>query len=210
MLTTRELARLIKAAGIDFAGLQDQEVDQLLGEYTGAGTIFGTTGGVMEAALRTTYFNITGEDLEKEAINFQAVRGFEKNKFATINIKGNEVRIAVAHGLLNVKKILDEVQAAKEAGEETPYHFIEIMACYGGCLSGGGQPYSRDPEHTRELRSKGLYTDDAHSAIRISHNNPMIKQLYNDFLGKPLSDKAHKLLHTHFAPKRVVRKKSEL
>lgn len=138
-LTTRELIRMLKHAGIDFNSLPDEEADSILGDYAGAGTIFGATGGVMEAALRTAYFNVTGEDLAD--VNFYAVRGLEGVKETTVNIKGTEVKIAVAHGLANVKHVMNKVREAIEKKQPVPYHFIEVMACPGGCVGGGGQPY---------------------------------------------------------------------
>ncbi len=203
VITTRELAHMIKEAGIDFANLEDQESDTLMGEYSGAGTIFGSTGGVMEAGLRTAYFVLTGEDLPKDGIEFQMARGFEKTKTATIKIGNDEVRIAVVHGLVNAKAILEEIREAKAQGQDIPYDFIEVMACYGGCIGGGGQPYSRHSEKTRLLRSQGLYTDDKDRAVRLSYKNPMIMKLYYDYLESPLSDKAHHLLHTHYTPKGI-------
>ena len=210
VVTTRELGHMIRQAGIDFNALEETEVDQLMGEYSGAGAIFGATGGVMEAGLRTAYYNITGEDLPDDAIEFPVARGLDKIKTASIDIKGAEVRIAVAHGMINVKKLLDEVKAAKDKGEKSPYDFIEIMACYGGCLGGGGQPYSKTPDLTRELRRQGLYADDKKSTKRRSHQNPMIQKMYTEYLGKPLEGKAHHLLHTSYAPKKVVRTKEDL
>ena len=197
-ITTRELARMIKQAGIDFVNLPDSEVDNLLGEYTGAGTIFGVTGGVMEAALRTAYFLITNEDLEQ--VKFEAVRGMEGVKSAEIDIKGTKVRIAVAHQMGNVQKVIDQIREAREKGEEIPYHFIEVMACRGGCIGGGGQPHGATDE-IRALRTRGIYTDDEKSKLRCSHHNPEIQRIYKDFLGEPLSHKAHELLHTTYEQK---------
>jgi NADH-quinone oxidoreductase subunit G len=194
-ITTRELARMIKQAGIDFVNLPDSEVDSLLGNYTGAGTIFGVTGGVMEAALRTAYHLITKEDLEQ--VEFQAVRGMEGVKSAEIDIKGTKVRIAVAHQLANCQAVIDQVREAREKGEEPPYHFIEVMACRGGCIGGGGQPHGATDE-IRAKRTQGIYTDDEKSVLRCSHHNPEIKRIYADFLGEPLSHKAHELLHTTY------------
>ncbi len=203
VITTRELAQMIKQAGIDFANLEAQDVDQLMGEYSGAGTIFGSTGGVMEAGLRTAYYNITGEDLPAHALEFEVARGFAKSKTATIQIQDKSVKIAVVHGILNAKAILEEIREAQAQGEPAPYDFVEVMACYGGCIGGGGQPYSKYPEKTRELRSKGLYTDDASRSIRFSHKNPMVIKLYAEYLQAPMSDKAHHLLHTHYEPKGI-------
>ncbi len=198
VVTTRELARMIKSAGIDFLSLPDEEADPWLGIYSGAGTIFGATGGVMEAALRTAYNFVTGENLA--SVDFEAVRGLEGVKSAAIDIKGTEVRVAVAHQMANVRSVLDEVKRAAAAGEEMPYHFIEVMACRGGCIGGGGQPYGATDE-VRQQRINGLYTDDKDRELRLSHENPMIKELYEQFLEKPLSAKSHEYLHTHYTPR---------
>lgn len=210
VVTARELARMIREAGIDFNSLEASEPDQLMGEYSGAGAIFGTTGGVLEAALRTSYYNLTNEDLPDDAIDFQVVRGFEKNKIAVIPIKDKEVTVAVAHGMVNVKEILDEIREAKEQDRPMPYDFVEIMACYGGCLGGGGQPYAQNPEKARELRSAGLYTDDKNCVKRSSHTNPMIIKLYEEYLDHPMSAKAYNLLHTHHEAKPIIRTKEDL
>ena len=194
-LTTRELARLIKSAGIDFLNLPDEEPDNLLGAYTGAGTIFGATGGVMEAALRTAYSLITGKELAD--VSFRNVRGLEGVKEASIEVNGSEIRIAVAHSMSNIAHVLDKVRDAREKGQEPPYHFIEVMACRGGCVAGGGQPYGATDE-IRKKRAAGLYTDDEKSSFRCSHQNPYITELYKEFLEKPLSEKSHRLLHTHY------------
>jgi len=202
-LTTRELARMIKQAGIDFNVLPEEEVDTLLGEYSGAGTIFGVTGGVMEAALRSAYYLITKEDLED--VNFMDVRGLEGVKEATVDIKGTEIRVAIAHQMGNVEAVLDKVREAKDKGEELPWHFIEVMACRGGCIGGGGQPHGAD-DNIRLKRTTGIYTDDEKSVIRCSHHNPMITRIYEDFLGEPLSHKAHELLHTTYKERLVYKK----
>ena len=202
-ITTRELARMIKMAGIDFPALPDSDCDSILGDYTGAGTIFGVTGGVMEAALRSAYYLITKEDLEK--VEFEAVRGMEGVKSAEIDIKGTKVRIAVAHQMGNVQKVIDQVREAREKGEELPYHFIEVMACRGGCIGGGGQPYGATDE-IRAKRTKGIYVDDEKSKLRCSHHNPEIKRVYAEFLGEPLSHKAHELLHTTYQQRPLYQK----
>ncbi|MBN2875347.1 MAG: iron hydrogenase small subunit [Spirochaetales bacterium] len=194
-LTTRELARMIKQAGIDLINLPDEEPDSPLGPYTGAGTIFGATGGVMEAALRTAYNLITKEDLKD--VNFTGVRGISGIKEARVHIKGTEVRVAVAHQMSNISQVLDEVRKAREEGRETPWHFIEVMACRGGCIGGGGQPYG-STDAVRQKRIAGLYADDEHSAYRCSHQNPHIQAVYSEFLGEPNGHKAHELLHTHY------------
>ena len=203
VLTTRELARMIKRAGILFTRLPDEEFDQdLMGNYSGAGVIFGVTGGVMEAALRTVYFVLTGK--EHEAIKFEAVRGFEGIREASLDINGTVVNVAIAHGMKNAKVLLDEIRAGK-----SKYHFIEIMGCPGGCVAGGGQPYVRPcflPNEAddildtfKEKRAKALYSEDERQVLRQSHNNPQIKALYDEFLEKPNSHKAHELLHTTYA-----------
>ena len=196
VLTTRELARMIKAAGIDFMSLPDEKADDLLGAYTGAGTIFGVTGGVMEAALRTAYCLITKE-ATPPAIEFAPVRGMEGVKTATIDIKGTAVNIAVAHQMGNVEKVLNEVREDLAAGKKPRYDFIEVMACRGGCIGGGGQPCLATDE-VRAQRTAGLYTDDEKSTLRMSHLNPEVSALYKDYLGEPGSEKAEHLLHTHY------------
>lgn len=202
-LTTRELARMLKQSGIDFLALPDGDPDSLLGDYTGAGTIFGATGGVMEAAVRTAYFYATGKKLEK--VELEVVRGLQGVKEGTLNIEGTEVRVAVAHGLANVEEVLDKVRAARREGREMPYHFIEVMACPGGCIGGGGQPYGVDDERRRQ-RIAGLYQDDRDRIIRYSHENPEVIRLYQDFLGKPLSAKAHALLHTRYTARPLYKR----
>ncbi len=204
-LTTRELARMIKQSGLVFSEMPEEDADSVLGEYTGAGTIFGTTGGVMEAALRTGYYFVTGENLPQDGIEIMPVRGLEGVKEAEIDIQGAKVRVAVAHGMANVDKVLDRVRAARERGEEPPYHFIEVMACPGGCIGGGGQPYGISNE-VRRKRMEGLYQDDKDRALRCSHENPSIKQIYKDFLGEPLSEKAERLLHTRYKPRKTYRR----
>ncbi len=195
VLTTRELIRMIKQAGIDFKNLPDEDADLMLGDYAGAGTIFGATGGVMEAALRTAYFVITGDNLKD--VNFMGVRGLQGVKETSVTIQGTEIKIAVAHGLANVKFVMDKVRDAIKNNQPLPYHFIEVMACPGGCVGGGGQPYMVTDE-IRKLRAKGLYGEDARKSHRCSHENFYVMQLYHDFLEKPLSHKAHQLLHTKY------------
>jgi len=202
-LTTRELARMIKQAGIDFNVLPEEKVDSLLGEYSGAGTIFGVTGGVMEAALRSAYYLITQEDLAD--VNFMDVRGLAGVKEATVDIKGTEIRVAIAHQMGNVEAVLEKVREARTKGEEVPWHFIEVMACRGGCIGGGGQPHGATDE-IRLKRTAGIYTDDEKSVQRCSHHNPMISRIYEDFLGAPLSHKAHELLHTTYTERLVYKK----
>ncbi len=198
VLTTREFARMIKQAGIDLMKLADEESDSVLGQYTGAGTIFGNSGGVMEAALRTAYELITSKELEN--LDFVDVRGIEGIKEAVINIDGIDVKVAVASGLGNVQFLLDKIRTWKENGskmEDIPWHFIEVMACSGGCIAGGGQPYGVQ-DTKRMQRVEGLYLDDKQSEFRSSHKNPMVQKLYSEFLEAPLSEKSHHLLHTTY------------
>ncbi len=202
-LTTRELARMIKQAGIDFNGLEPQEPDHILGDYTGAGVIFGATGGVMEAALRTAYFFVTGKNAE--TIDFREVRGLPGIKETAVTIAGTSVRIAIAHGLSNVAFVVKRIEDALREGRELPYHFVEVMACPGGCVGGGGQPYGVT-DALRVARARGLYDDDSEKIVRFSHENPHIRQLYKEFLGKPLSERSHELLHTRYTPKPTYRK----
>lgn len=196
VLTTRELARMIKAAGIDFMSLPDEPADDLLGSYSGAGTIFGVTGGVIEAALRTAYCLITKE-AQPPAIEFTAVRGMDGVKTATIDINGTAVNIAVAHQMSNVEKVLNEVREDLKNGVKPRYDFIEVMACRGGCVGGGGQPCLATDE-VRAARTAGLYTDDEKSTIRMSHLNPEVQALYKNYLDEPGSEKAEHLLHTDY------------
>jgi NADH-quinone oxidoreductase subunit G len=196
VLTTRELARMIKQAGLDFLHLPDEQPDSVLGNYTGAGVIFGATGGVMEAALRTAYNVLTGYNLDR--VELQDVRGLAGVKQTEITIQGKTIRIAVAHGLGNVETVLDKVREAKAQGKETPFHFIEVMACPGGCVGGGGQPYGITDD-IRHKRAHGLYADDeGRAGQRCSHDNPYVQQLYDTFLGNPLGEKAEELLHTSY------------
>ena len=203
VLTTRELGDLIKRSGIMWNRLPDEEFDQdIMGEYSGAGVIFGVTGGVMEAALRTAYFVLEGK--EHEAITFEAVRGMEGIKEASLELGGMTVNIAVASGMKNAKVLLDDIRAGKSR-----YHFVEIMCCPGGCVNGGGQPYVRPcflPDEDddildtyREKRAGALYSEDERNVLRQSHNNTQIKELYEKFLGEPNSHLAHELLHTSYA-----------
>jgi iron-only hydrogenase group A len=194
VLTTRELAKMIKQAGIDFENLADGSYDDPMGEYTGAATIFGATGGVMEAALRTAYELVTGKALEN--VEFTAVRGLEGIKEAVIPVEGiGDVRVAVSHGLGNARKLLDRVKEGK-----VQYHFIEIMACPGGCVGGGGQPIPVNND-VRTRRAQALYAEDCALTLRKSHESPSVKRLYEEFLGAPLGEKSHHLLHTHYTPR---------
>ena len=199
-LTTRELARMIERAGIRFMELPDEEFDAPLGLGTGAAVIFGATGGVMEAALRTAVETLTGEELPN--VDFTDVRGIEGIKEATYHVAGMDVNVAVASGLGNAKRLLERVKAG-----EANYHFIEIMGCPGGCVNGGGQPqqpgYVRNSVDIRALRAKVLYDIDKNNPIRKSHENPAIKELYSTYLGKPGSAKAHHLLHTTYVKRKV-------
>ncbi len=195
VICTREMARMIKQAGIDLNNLPDEDPDSILGEYAGAGVIFGTTGGVAEAAVRSAHYFITGKELKK--FDLYPIRGLKSIKETEIDIGGKNIRVAVAHGLEHVEFILDKVRAAKKENKEPPYHLVEVMACPGGCVGGGGQPYVITDE-IRTQRAAALYSDDAHRDIRASHQNPYVKRLYQDFLGKPLSEKAHQFLHTSY------------
>jgi iron-only hydrogenase group A len=195
VLTTRELAKMIKQARINFTVLDDGEYDSILGDSTGAAVIFGATGGVMEAALRTVADILTGEDLKK--IDYIPVRGMEGIKEASVNINGVDVKVAVAHGTGNAAKLLDNIKNGK-----ADYHFIEVMACPGGCINGGGQPILTDKEKTEEvkkLRAQGLYKIDREDRkFRKSHENPQVKKLYEEYLEEPNSHIAHRLLHTRY------------
>lgn len=194
-LTTRELARMIRQAGLDFVHLPEEEFDDMLGESSGAGVIFGVTGGVMEAALRTVVDVLTGEDMPR--LEYADVRGLEGIKEATVNVNGTDINVAIVHGTANAAKLLNAIRA----GEKT-YHFIEVMGCPGGCVTGGGQPivdartrYYVDP---RAARAAATYSEDESMAIRKSHKNPAVQKLYAEFLGEPNSHIAHELLHTTY------------
>lgn len=194
-LTTRELARMIRQAGLDFVHLPEEEFDDMLGESSGAGVIFGVTGGVMEAALRTVVDVLTGEDMPR--LEYGDVRGLEGIKEATVSVNGTDINVAIVHGTANAAKLLNAIRA----GEKT-YHFIEVMGCPGGCVTGGGQPivdartrYYVDP---RAARAAATYSEDESMAIRKSHKNPAIQKLYAEFLGEPNSHIAHELLHTTY------------
>ena len=199
-ITTRELARLIRKVGIDFRSLPEEGFDDPLGESTGAGVIFGATGGVMEAALRTAVETLTGEELAD--VEFQEVRGTDGIKEATYHVADMDVKVAVASGLSNAKQILEKVRAG-----EADYHFIEIMCCPGGCVNGGGQPQVhadvRNFEDVRAIRAKVLYDNDAAKPLRKSHDNPSIKKLYEEYLGEPGSEKAHHVLHTSYVKRSI-------
>jgi len=195
VITTRELSRMIKQANIEFTKLEDSEFDNPMGEATGAAAIFGTTGGVMEAALRTAYETVTGKELTK--VDFEDVRGKKGIKKAKVDLDGTELKVVVAHGLSNAKIILEEIKSGK-----ADYQFVEIMACPGGCIMGGGQPIksskTRSEVDVRKLRANSLYSIDEKSTIRKSHENPIVKKIYEEYLEQPGSHKAHELLHTHY------------
>ena len=199
VVTTRELARMIKSIGIDFNAIADGKFDDPLGQSTGAGLIFGTTGGVMEAALRTVADIING--VSSDSIDYMEVRGLEDGiKVAEVKIADLNIRAAVAHGLGNARKLMERVKAGEH------FDFIEIMACPGGCINGGGQPLQvsdvRNWVDFKEKRAKALYKGDREKFIRKSHNNPAIKKLYKEYLGMAGGMKAHKLLHTHYVNRR--------
>ena len=202
VITTRELAKMIKEAGIDFVNLPDEDFDKLMGESTGASVIFGVTGGVMEAALRTAYEVLTGEELKD--VNFHAVRGMEGIKEATVKIGDLDVNVAVCSSTGKASELLESIKS----GEKT-YHFIEVMGCPGGCVNGGGQPIVsaqvRNWTDIRVERAKALYSEDEAKTLRKSHENPEIKQIYADFLGEPNSHKAHELLHTTYTKRPLYR-----
>ena len=202
VLTTRELGKLIKRSGINFVKLPDEQFDNdVVGDYTGAGVIFGTTGGVMEAALRTAAYKLTGKELT--SVEMQEIRGFAGIKEATYELGGTQVKVAVAHGMKNAKVLLDQIREGK-----SEYHFIEIMGCPGGCVAGGGQPFVKPcflPNEDADIldtykakRAAALYSEDEARTIRVSHKNPQIIELYDAYLGKPNSHKAHELLHTSY------------
>ena len=202
VLTTRELGLMIQQAGIDFLSLEEEHCDSLIGEHSGAGVIFGATGGVMEAALRTAYEIITGRPVPFKDLDILPVRGMDGVKDAAIKIEGTlpewkflegvELKVAIAHGLTNARTLMKKVEKG-----EAPYHFIEIMACPGGCLGGGGQPIPTNMD-IRKKRTEAIYAEDHGLPIRKSHENPEIQHIYKDFLKAPLGHKSHELLHTHY------------
>lgn len=195
VITTRELSRMIKQANIEFEKLEDSKFDEPMGEATGAAAIFGTTGGVMEAALRTAQDTLTGKDLPK--IEFEQVRGGDGIKRAIVNVAEKDIKVVAVSGLANAQKIMEEIKSGK-----ADYQFVEIMACPGGCVMGGGQPIKnskiRREVDVRKLRADSLYEIDEKSTIRKSHENPIVKRIYEEFLEEPGSYRAHKLLHTHY------------
>jgi iron-only hydrogenase group A len=197
VLTTRELAVLLRMRGIDLAKLEPETADQPYGERSTAGKLFGATGGVMEAALRTAHFLITGRELEE--LRFQKLRGLKDVKEARVNIDGLDVGVAVVSGLGSARALLDEIRAGRQ-----DIHFIEVMTCPGGCIAGGGQPYGTDLDKVK-ARMRALYKIDRDETINRSHQNRAVKRLYDEVLGRPLGDRSHHLLHTHYAPREVVK-----
>lgn len=198
VITTRELVRMFKMSGIEFSDLPEEQFDNPLGESTGAAVIFGASGGVMEAALRTAYFKLTGRELENMELN--AIRGLDGIKEAVIDIDGLKVNVAVVNGIGNVGKIYDQIEAG-----ECKYHFIEVMSCPGGCINGGGQPIHHDHEKVVK-RVAALYKIDNESKNRRSHENEHVQVLYDEFFGEPNSHKAHEILHTHYVDRRALLK----
>jgi len=208
VLTTRELARMIRVAGIDFASLPDEDMDAPLGLCTGAGVIFGHTGGVMEAALRTVYEFLTGQELPMPKLHVPQLASLEGIKEAEITfrdvrpewgfLEGVTLRIAVAHGLGNAERVIRAIESGQRE-----YHFIEVMACPGGCIGGGGQPRFTD-NRVRQARIRALQKEDEGKSLRKSHQNPQVQQLYQEFLGEPLGERSHRLLHTHYLPREYV------
>ncbi|MDR5658742.1 NADH-dependent [FeFe] hydrogenase, group A6 [Serpentinicella sp. ANB-PHB4] len=197
VITTRELAAMIKEAGIDFNKLPDEDFDHPLGETTGASVIFGTTGGVIEATMRTAYEWLTNEKLEN--VEFDQLRGFEGIREATVPINGKDIHIGIAHGLGNARQLLEDIRSGK-----SQYHAIEIMACPGGCIGGGGQPYHHGNDVVVKKRQEALYKEDKNKEVRQSHKNKEIIELYDSYLGKPYGELAHKLLHTKYTPKERI------
>lgn len=195
-LSTREIARLIKRSNISLAHMPESDFDMPLGASTGAGVIFGATGGVMEAALRSVYELQTGKQLD--AIEFEQVRGMEGLRRATIDLDGFKLNVGIAHGLGNARRLLDEIRKGK-----SDYHIIEIMACPGGCIGGGGQPIHHGDSSVIRARAEALYREDREKSLRKSHENPYIIELYKQYLGEPMSEKAHALLHTHYFDKTI-------
>jgi NADH-quinone oxidoreductase subunit G/[NiFe] hydrogenase diaphorase moiety small subunit/NADP-reducing hydrogenase subunit HndD len=202
VLTTRELSRMIRQAGIEFNKLKEDKYDSIMGKSTGAGVIFGVTGGVMEAALRTAYELITGREVPFKDLNIEPVRGMEGVRMASVKIEdckpewsflnGVELKCVVTHGLVNARKVMQRVKDG-----ELNVHFIEVMACPGGCLGGGGQPIPTN-EKIRLKRAEAIYSEDMSMELRKSHENPEVIAIYKEFLGEPLGHKSHELLHTHY------------
>lgn len=197
VLSTREFGRMMEVLGIDFNRLDDSDFDQLMGESTGASVIFGTTGGVIEAAVRTAYEWVTGEELKK--VEFEQLRGMEGIRSGKVNIGDLELNIGIAHGLGNARKLLEGIREGKY-----DFQAIEIMACPGGCVGGGGQPYHHGNMDIIRKRQQAIYQEDRNKPLRKSHDNPMIQKAYDDFLGEPYGDLAHDLLHTEYTPKERI------
>ena len=193
VLTTRELARILRMRGIDLESIAPEQADSPFGERSTAGKIFGVTGGVMEAAIRTAHYLVTGRDMRE--VEVQAVRGTGDVKETTVTIDGTELNVAVVNGLGNARRLLEDIRAGKKV-----LHFVEVMTCPGGCIGGGGQPFGTDQEAVRE-RAKALYEIDRTETVRASHRNEEVKRLYDEFLVEPLGEKSHELLHTHYAPR---------
>jgi NADH-quinone oxidoreductase subunit G/NADP-reducing hydrogenase subunit HndD len=196
-ITTIELAELIKRMNIDFDGLQDGEFDMPLGDSSGAGAIFGTTGGVMEAALRTVYEEFTGKELAH--VEFEQVRGLDGIREAVIDLNGFELKVCVVNTLANARIVMDKLRAG-----EMDYHVIEVMACPGGCIGGTGQPYHHGDIEVIKARQRAIYSEDVGKRLRKSHENPVIQRLYREFLGEPLHGKAHEILHTKYRDKSIL------
>jgi len=196
VLTTRELAKMLKTSGVNFEGLEEAEFDNPFGTSSGAGDIFASSGGVMEAALRSVYFLLTQEELKD--LNFESVRGIEGFKEATVPIKSMNVKVAVVNSLGQARKLMEKVEKG-----EVDYHFIEVMTCPGGCIAGGGQPFNTDPEKIK-ARLKSVYEIDKNKELRLSHHNQDVQRLYKEFLIKPLGESSHKYLHTHYNERKGV------
>jgi NADH-quinone oxidoreductase subunit G/NADP-reducing hydrogenase subunit HndD len=196
VLTTRELARVIRMRGLDLQSMTPEPADTPFGERSTAGKIFGTSGGVMEAAIRTAHYLLTGKELDD--LKVDAVRGFDGRKEAKVEIDGQEFGVAVVSGLKNARELLDEIKNGRD-----DIHFIEVMTCPGGCINGGGQPLGADPDAIR-ARMQALYAIDRDEPVRTAHGNPSIQRLYEEFLGEPLGEKSHELLHTHYAKREVM------
>lgn len=197
VVTTREIAAMMKEAGIDLPNLPEGDFDKMMGESTGASVIFGTTGGVIEAAVRTAYEWLTGEELKE--VEFTQLRGIEGIREGTVQIGDMEVRIGIAHGLGNARRLLEDIKSGK-----CHYHAIEIMACPGGCIGGGGQPYHHGDTEILKKRQRAIYSEDRSKVIRKSHENQEVLKLYEEFLEKPYSEKAHELLHTYYVPREKI------
>ena len=201
VLTTREIGRMMREAGLNLKEMPDESADDIMGDYTGAGTIFGATGGVMEAALRSAFFLVTGHELQD--INITPVRGLKGIKEAEVDIEGTKIKVAVAHSCGNARKLMDKVTEQMEKEGKCEYQFIEVMACPGGCVGGGGQSWGSNMAK-RARRGESLYEEDKTMPRRRSHLNPSVQALYEKFLGQPNSEKSHKLLHTHYSKRSTV------